>query len=111
MADYRLILSLIVQGYSYRQIEAMASCSHRAIAKAHTIAKAQSLTTTDQVDASIGGLDVDLAFTTVTDLDHPLYYRSTTTALNASQRLAHWHGGYKRLGEKKRKGYPTLRHA
>jgi len=34
MADYRLILSLIVQGYSYRQIEAMASCSHRAIAKA-----------------------------------------------------------------------------
>ncbi|AZT98815.1 IS21 family transposase [Brevibacterium aurantiacum] len=51
MADYRLILSLIVQGYSYRQIEAMASCSHRAIAKAHTIVKNESLTTTDQVEA------------------------------------------------------------
>ncbi|AZU01147.1 hypothetical protein [Brevibacterium linens] len=58
MADYRLILSLIVQGYSYRQIEAMASCSHRAIAKAHTIVKNQSLTTTDQVDAlTIDDLD------------------------------------------------------
>lgn len=62
MADYRLILSLIVQGYSYRQIEAMASCSHRAIAKAHTIAKAQSLTTTDQVDALTAD-DLDRYFT------------------------------------------------
>ena len=51
MADYRLILSLIVQGYSYRQIEAMARCSHRAIAKAHSVVKDQSLTTMDQVDA------------------------------------------------------------
>ncbi|MCS4592693.1 hypothetical protein KTJ89_06815 [Brevibacterium sediminis] len=58
MADYRLILSLIVQGHSYRQIEAMAHCSHRAIAKAHTIAKDQSMTTTDQVDAhSVDDLD------------------------------------------------------
>ena len=58
MADYRLILSLIVQGYSYRQIEAMAQCSHRAIAKAHTIVKNQSLTTREQVDAlTIDDLD------------------------------------------------------
>ena len=30
MANYRLILSLLVQDYSYREIEAMAHCSHRA---------------------------------------------------------------------------------
>ncbi|SMX79247.1 hypothetical protein BSP239C_01232 [Brevibacterium sp. 239c] len=62
MADYRHILSLIVQGYSYRQIEAMASCSHRAIAKARTVVKDQSLTTTDQVDA-LTVADLDRFFT------------------------------------------------
>lgn len=50
MAGYRLILSLFVQGYSYRQTEAMADCTHRAIAKPHTVVKNESLTTTDQVD-------------------------------------------------------------
>src|SRR5699024_8489235 len=62
MADCRLILSLIIQGYSYRQIEAMVQCSHRAIAKAHTVVKNESLTTTDQVDALTVD-DLDRLFT------------------------------------------------
>ena len=33
MTDYRFVMGLLVQGYAYRQIEAMAGCSHRAIAR------------------------------------------------------------------------------
>lgn len=51
MADYRLILSLLVQDYSYREIEAMAHCSHRAIAKARTVADTRGLSTKPEVEA------------------------------------------------------------
>ena len=33
MADYRLIATLLLQQRPYRQIEVMAGCSHRAIAR------------------------------------------------------------------------------
>ena len=42
LADYRLIMTLLVQR-PYRQIEVMAGCSHRAIARARRVLKAQRL--------------------------------------------------------------------
>lgn len=62
MADYRLILSLLIQSYSYRQIEAMAYCSHRAIAKARAVVEAHSLSTKDEVDA-LTAEELDRLFT------------------------------------------------
>jgi transposase len=50
MTDYRFVMSLLVQGYAYRQIEAMAGCSHRAIAKARRVLDEERLTTREQVD-------------------------------------------------------------
>ena len=37
MTDYRFVMGLLLQGYAYRQIEAMAGCSHRAIARARRV--------------------------------------------------------------------------
>ena len=34
MTDYRYVMGLLVQGLAYGQIEAMAGCLHRAIARA-----------------------------------------------------------------------------
>lgn len=50
MADYRLVMSLLVQGYPYRQIEAMAACSHRTIAKARKVLSDHSLSTLGQIE-------------------------------------------------------------
>lgn len=44
IADYRLIMSLPVQGYAHRQVEVMAGCSHRAIARARGMLAAEQLT-------------------------------------------------------------------
>lgn len=41
MADYRLIMTLLVQQYPYRQIEVMAGCSHRAIARARRVLESE----------------------------------------------------------------------
>lgn len=49
MADYRLIMVLLVRGHSYREVEAMVGCSHRTIAKARKVLTAEGLTTEEQV--------------------------------------------------------------
>lgn len=50
MTDYRQITSLLVQEHPYRQIEVMANCSHRAIAKARQVLDREGLTTLGQVE-------------------------------------------------------------
>lgn len=62
MTDYRNVMDLLVQGYAYRQIEAMAGCSHRAIAKARRVLDGEGLTTREQVDA-LTVEDLDRLFT------------------------------------------------
>ena len=37
MPDCRKIMDLLIQGNSYRQIQALAGCSHRAISKANRV--------------------------------------------------------------------------
>ena len=61
MADYRHIMSLLVRGYSYRQVEAMAGCSHRTIAKARQVLDAEGFTTDEQVKA-LTAEDLDRLF-------------------------------------------------
>jgi len=51
MADYRLIMTLLVQQRPYRQIEVMAGCSHRAIARARRVLDAERLSTAAQIEA------------------------------------------------------------
>jgi transposase len=51
MADYRHIMSLLVRGYTYREVEALAGCSHRTIAKARQVLDTEALTTDGQVKA------------------------------------------------------------
>ncbi len=62
MADYRLIMTLLVQQRPYRQIEVMAGCSHRAIARARRVLDAEGLSTTAQIEA-LTVEDVDRLFT------------------------------------------------
>lgn len=62
MTDYRLVLGLLVQGYAYRQIEAMAGCSHRAIARARRVLDEEGFTTREQVDG-LSLEDIDRLFT------------------------------------------------
>ena len=63
MTDYRLVMSLLLQDRSYRDIEAIAGCSHRTIAKAKKVCHDHGLTATSQVDAlsaeEIDGLFAD----------------------------------------------------
>lgn len=61
VADYRLIMMLLVQQRSYRQIEVMASCSHRAIARARRVLDAEALSTAEQIEA-LTVEDVDRLF-------------------------------------------------
>jgi len=51
MADYRRIMTLLLQQRPYRQIEVMAGCSHRAIARARRVLDAERLSTAAQVEA------------------------------------------------------------
>ena len=62
MTDYRLVMGLLVQGYAYRQIEAMAGCSHRAIARARRVLDEEGFTTREQVDG-LSLEDIDRLFT------------------------------------------------
>lgn len=58
MADYRQVMALLLQGYPYRQIESMAGCSHRTIAKAARVLVEEVLGTREQVEAlSVEELD------------------------------------------------------
>lgn len=61
MADYRLIMTLLVQKYSYRQIEVMAKCSHRAIARARNVLDEEGLRRVEQVDG-LSEEDLDRLF-------------------------------------------------
>ena len=61
MADYRHVMTLLLQGYPYRQIEAMAACSHRSIAKARRVLEQEALSTLEQVEA-LSVEDVDRLF-------------------------------------------------
>lgn len=63
MTDYRLVMSLLLQDRSYRDIEAIAGCLHRTIAKAKKVCHDHGLIATGQVDAlsaeEIDGLFAD----------------------------------------------------
>ena len=58
MADYRQVMTLLLQGRAYRQIESMAGCSHRTIARAARVLEEEVLSTPEQVGAlSVEELD------------------------------------------------------
>jgi transposase len=58
MADYRQVMALLLQGRPYRQIESMAGCSHRTIAKARRVLEEEALSTLEQIEAlSVEELD------------------------------------------------------
>lgn len=61
MTDYRLVMSLLIQNMSYRQIESLATCSHATIAKAKKICRDHNLTTTSQIN-ELGAEDIDALF-------------------------------------------------
>lgn len=61
MTDYRYVMGLLVQGLAYRQIESMAGCSHRAIARARRVLDDEMLTTAAQVEA-LTAEDLDRLF-------------------------------------------------
>lgn len=61
MADYRRILMLLIEQRSYRQIEVMASCSHRAIARARRVLDEHGLRTVADVDR-LNAEDLDRLF-------------------------------------------------
>lgn len=62
MTDYRYVMGLLLQGFAYRQIEAMAGCSHRAIARARRVLDDEGLTTVEQVEG-LTAEDLDRLFT------------------------------------------------
>jgi len=62
MADYRLIMALLLQEQPYRQIQVMAGCSHRAISRARRVLDAEHLTTPEQIQA-LTAEDLDRFFT------------------------------------------------
>lgn len=62
MTDYRLVMSLLIQNMSYRQIESLAACSHTTIARAKKICRDHNLTTTAQIK-ELGAEDIDALFT------------------------------------------------
>ncbi|MBB1031441.1 IS21 family transposase [Dietzia sp. SLG310A2-38A2] len=55
-------MSLLLQDRSYRDIEAIAGCSHRTIAKAKKVCHDHGLTATSQVEA-LSGEEIDALFT------------------------------------------------
>lgn len=61
MADYRHIMLLLLRGYSYRDVEGLAACSHRTISKARQVLDAEVLTTEDQVQG-LTAEDIDRLF-------------------------------------------------
>ena len=61
MTDYRLVMSLLLQDRSYRDIEAIAGCSHRTIAKAKKVCHDHGLTAASQVD-SLSAEEIDGLF-------------------------------------------------
>ncbi len=62
MAEYRQIMLLLLEQRPYRQIEVMADCSHRSIARARRVLDEQHLTNAAQVEA-LTSEDFDRLFT------------------------------------------------
>lgn len=54
MTDYRLLMSLLIQGWTYRQIESRMGCSHQTIAKAKRICQDHDFTSTEQIQQLTG---------------------------------------------------------
>lgn len=50
MTDYRLVMLLLMQHWSYRQIEARAGCSHATIAKAKQICEDHGFETVADIE-------------------------------------------------------------
>ena len=50
MTDYRLVMLLLMQRWSYRQIEARAGCSHATIAKAKQICEDHGFETVADIE-------------------------------------------------------------
>ena len=61
MADYRQIMLLLLEQRPYRQIEVMADCSHRSIARARRVLDEQHLVNAAQVE-SLTSEDLDRLF-------------------------------------------------
>lgn len=61
VTDYRFVMSLLVQNWSYRQIEAAVGCSHATIAKARRVCLDHDFTTTAQIE-QLSAEDLDLLF-------------------------------------------------
>jgi transposase len=61
VTDYRLVMSLLIQNWSYRQIEAAVGCSHATIAKAKRICKDHDFVTTAQIE-QLSAEDLELLF-------------------------------------------------
>ena len=61
MTDYRLVMSLLLQDRSYRDIEAIAGCSHRTVAKAKKVCHEHGLTAASQIEA-LSGEEIDALF-------------------------------------------------
>lgn len=61
MTDYRHVMALLLQGHPYRQIEIMAGCSHRTIAKARRVLDDEQLSTQKQIEA-LTAEDLDRQF-------------------------------------------------
>lgn len=53
MAEYRQIMLLLLEQRPYRQIEVMADCSHRSIARARRVLDEQNFTNAAQIEALI----------------------------------------------------------
>jgi uncharacterized protein YerC len=53
VTDYRLVMSLLLQNKSYRDIEAIAGCSHRTIAKAKKVCHDQGLSAATQIVSAV----------------------------------------------------------
>lgn len=61
MTDYRLVMSLLLQGRSYREIETLVGCSHRAIARAKKLCDERGFVTETQLEA-LTAEDIDALF-------------------------------------------------
>ncbi|SLM93153.1 Mobile element protein [Corynebacterium casei] len=62
MTDYRLMMSLLIQNMSYRQIESLATCSHATIAKAKKVCRDHNLTITTSQINELSAEDIDALF-------------------------------------------------
>ena len=92
MTDYRFVMGLLLQGYAYRQIEAMAGCSHRAIARARRVLDEEGFTTREQVD----GLSLEDIGRLFTDGRTRVWSRSSSRSISSGSSQPGWGGTSRR---------------